>query len=128
MSEAVEVQCLPADIYQLYAECLGMTSTSGFFESHTHTDGPQKSKKDTQVCDMIFLYPEEMGMMATLQRQLDQDETMKQSRFWSEVCQVSFPCTTTVAFSEIFHDASLSGAGGCWSLKGPALGTTRHLT
>ena len=52
---------------------------------------------------------------------------------------MSFPCTTTVAFSEIFHDASLSGAGGCWSLKrndviipmklkGPALGTTRHLT
>ena len=54
-----------------------------------HTDGPQKSKKIPRfvTCHcrilsdlgMIFLYPEEMGMMATLQRQLDKDETTKQS-------------------------------------------------
>lgn len=65
VSEAVEVQCLPADIYQLYAECLGMTS-SGFFESHTHWWSP-KSKKIPRfvTChsrilsdlDMIFLIP-----------------------------------------------------------------------
>ena len=148
VSEAVEVQCLPADIYQLYAECLGMTVTSVCFESHTLMV-PKRAKR-YRDCDMshilrprhdflVCVYPEEMGMMATLQRQLDKDETILIVRFCSEVCHAEWTNTTTVAFSEMFHDVAFSGAGGCWSLKrndgrppmklkGPALGTAPHLT